>query len=357
MFFKNKKAQGTIEYLVILGIIVIIGLVVIGLTSNMFNSGDIVQKNQKLKETIGTGGISTTESIITDSGDGAITLKNNSSETLTITKIATQNRELTYNNKKIPNGSQTTFSLDNLNLDCPCTNTQNVNCTFTIHYTTNTGLNKTAEITIKTNCQDTNLTNNNYEKPEYCPTYTGLGQHPDGNLIICDCNDLQNINLNLSAAYLVGQDINCYNTITWNSNLGFDPIDSFTGTFNGNNKTISEIYINRSDDEVGLFGIAASPKIYNLTLSNLSLRGRQRVGGLIGRVTSSATNISNILVQNSSLDAYGMDFYRGTAGSVAGKIPSCNWNLVSASNVILIDCDDCNTFCDDLVGDQEIVMG
>ena len=68
----------------------------------------------------------------------------------------------------------------------------------------------------------------------------------------------------------------------WNSNAGWQPIGTYTGTFKGNNKTISNLYINRSvQDSVGLFD-RVSGNISGLGLKNVNVRGKNRVGGLVG---------------------------------------------------------------------------
>ena len=77
---------------------------------------------------------------------------------------------------------------------------------------------------------------------------------------------------------------------------------AFSGTFEGNGWTISDLSINRSgEDCVGLFGhIAANSEIRNLTLSAESVIGRNRVGGLVGdgesaNITSSAVVVGEVM--------------------------------------------------------------
>lgn len=58
----------------------------------------------------------------------------------------------------------------------------------------------------------------------------------------------------------------------------------YTGTFDGNGKTISGIYLNNAgSDYMGLFGVVGgSAKIKNLTLKNSYINGRSCVGGIVG---------------------------------------------------------------------------
>ncbi len=71
---------------------------------------------------------------------------------------------------------------------------------------------------------------------------------------------------------------------------GFIPIgknfsNSFTGTYNGQGHTISNLFIDRPNtDNVGLFGYVKTEdaKIENLSLINATITGKKYVGGLVG---------------------------------------------------------------------------
>lgn len=75
----------------------------------------------------------------------------------------------------------------------------------------------------------------------------------------------------------------------WNNGMGAIPIGNetvlFTGSFDGNNYTISNYTINRDTfNYVGFFGYSGSPgKIRNIRLINCSITGKSYVGGLVGR--------------------------------------------------------------------------
>jgi len=82
----------------------------------------------------------------------------------------------------------------------------------------------------------------------------------------------------------------------WVIHAGFVPIGTsalrFTGSFNGNNNYISDLYIYRpTTDYIGLFGAnqGASSKLFNLNLTNIIISGKNRVGGLIGELYSNST--------------------------------------------------------------------
>jgi len=87
--------------------------------------------------------------------------------------------------------------------------------------------------------------------------------------------------------YIQTADINAAATSGWNSGAGFSPIGSndvyFQGTYNGQNHTISGLFIDRgSSGFVGLFGNAIYGTIQNLGLVNCSIRGGLYAGGLVG---------------------------------------------------------------------------
>jgi prepilin-type N-terminal cleavage/methylation domain-containing protein len=106
--------------------------------------------------------------------------------------------------------------------------------------------------------------------------------------------------------------------------LGFNPIGdygdfiSFNGAFDGNNKIIRNLYINRSDTAgVGLFAVFQMGQIKNVSLININVTGLERVGGLAGKVDES--NISNSRVTGNIKGAE-MQGYRigGLLGEVTG---------------------------------------
>jgi hypothetical protein len=75
---------------------------------------------------------------------------------------------------------------------------------------------------------------------------------------------------------------------TWNNGKGWNPIGSnpenpFKGNYDGAGFTISNLYINRpEDDYVGLFGFAEAATISYLGLIEADVKGQNGVGGLLG---------------------------------------------------------------------------
>lgn len=96
-----------------------------------------------------------------------------------------------------------------------------------------------------------------------------------------------------SGYYALGSNIDASATSGWNDDgsggyYGFAPVGNdttqFTGTFDGLNHTISNLYINRpSQDYVGLFGYTDSgSSVSNVGLVGGSVTGYYNVGGLVG---------------------------------------------------------------------------
>ncbi|MFA5746115.1 MAG: GLUG motif-containing protein [archaeon] len=120
-------------------------------------------------------------------------------------------------------------------------------------------------------------------------------------IIICDASDLNNIRNDLDANYVLGKDIDLYSFSRIDVN-GWLPINSFTGSFNGNDYVVSNLYINRpGTDYVGLFGSINGYLSYDDEICNCS-------------ITTGAT-IQNLGLEN--VDVIGGEFVGGFAGSVA----------------------------------------
>jgi len=92
--------------------------------------------------------------------------------------------------------------------------------------------------------------------------------------------------------FLQTADIDASDTQNWNDGAGFSPIGfgddgyegyEFRGSYNGDNHTISELFINRPEEErIGLFGKIDWAEIRNLGLVEAFVAGEVRTGGLVG---------------------------------------------------------------------------
>lgn len=116
--------------------------------------------------------------------------------------------------------------------------------------------------------------------------------------IIWDVDDLQDMDLDLTAYYELGNDIDASATVDWNGELGFDPVGKvtpnyFDGYFDGKGFTISELFINRpTEDFVGLFGnVYTAAVLQNVGIVNCDITGQDMTGALAG-------NNYAVLIQN-----------------------------------------------------------
>ena len=79
----------------------------------------------------------------------------------------------------------------------------------------------------------------------------------------------------------------------WNDGSGWQPIGDishkFTANFDGNNYTISNVYINRRDfSSAGLFGYVSDSSIKRIGLVSAAVSSNRTVGGLVGSSYNSA---------------------------------------------------------------------
>ncbi len=98
--------------------------------------------------------------------------------------------------------------------------------------------------------------------------------------------------------------IDASSTISWDDGdggdaEGFSPIGNdlirFTGSYNGQNNSITGLYINRNQEEnVGLFGFAYAASITNLDLIKSRIQGKENVGALVGKANGSVLNNNHV---------------------------------------------------------------
>ena len=107
MLINNKKiiAQGTIEYLVIIAIVVIIGLVVVSMMVGLLDQGSgVSEKSSKLSNWTNT--IAITETSVDPDGNYLVRLANNSGEELTITGVQVGDTTGSYSEDLFNSGAQ-----------------------------------------------------------------------------------------------------------------------------------------------------------------------------------------------------------------------------------------------------------
>ncbi len=125
------------------------------------------------------------------------------------------------------------------------------------------------------------------------PQLTTIAASPpaQGNISISDCATLQSMCLHLN--YYLTEDIDCSDTVNWNSGAGFEPLGwyvsesnrlPFTGTFDGQGYAIYNLTINRpTSGNIGLFGhVGQSSTVSNVGLINVNVNAKDYVGALVG---------------------------------------------------------------------------
>ncbi|MDD8026985.1 MAG: HYR domain-containing protein, partial [Acidobacteriota bacterium] len=124
------------------------------------------------------------------------------------------------------------------------------------------------------------------------PGFAGGDGTPANPYQIVNCSQLQAMNNNPAASYILMNDVDCSETVAWNAGAGFAPVgqaSAFTGTFNGQNHKIINLFINRpSEYVVGLFAFN-NGTISNVGLVNANVSGYAIVGTLAGQSSSSAS--------------------------------------------------------------------
>ncbi len=123
-----------------------------------------------------------------------------------------------------------------------------------------------------------------------------------------------------SKYFVLTADINASDTKTWNSGAGYSAIGttttSFTGQFDGQQYTISGLYINRpSTSVIGLFGKSSGATIKNIGLTNVDFTGDYYVGGLVGY--SASGTYTNCYVAGT---VNGIDDVGGLIGNAIGTV-------------------------------------
>jgi hypothetical protein len=120
-------------------------------------------------------------------------------------------------------------------------------------------------------------------------TTTGSGTKEDP-YVIHDVDGLQDMQNELgdywSVYYELGENIDASATSGWNSGQGFSPVGNlttpFAGHFDGNDYTITGLFISRNQQGVGLFGAASSATFANVKLADCNITNLDDYTGALG---------------------------------------------------------------------------
>ena len=166
----------------------------------------------------------------------------------------------------------------------------------------------------------------------YYTVITQLGDQGDQSST--STNSLQGIghSSRLNGKFVLGADITASSTSTWNSNQGFSPIGTFTGTFDGLGHTITGLTINRgTTNYVGLFSnLGTAGVVQNVGLVDASVIGKESVGGLVG---INSGKISNSYTTGS---VSGTNFIGGLVGYKSNGSISNSYATASVSGTTYV---------------------
>jgi hypothetical protein len=163
---------------------------------------------------------------------------------------------------------------------------------------------------------------------------------------ITNVHQLQEMNDDLSAHYILMKDIDASETRVWkeesewNEGEGFVPIGifewgepslAFTGTLDGQGYKISDLYINRPDEDyVAIFRcVADNGVIKNVIIDNAKIIGSENAGILVG-ITHAFTEGTEARIQDCSI--ININFKK--TKEEEQYYFALNWNLLGVSPLI-----------------------
>ena len=145
----KQISQGTLEYLLIIAIIIVIALVVVGLSSGFLNTSQgTAQVATKIQNQ--TGIVSLTEASLDTDGNYLLILNGKEADPITITNIKTNDTNQSYS-EQLSLGTQKAFQISTTE---NCTLGQLTTTIVTITYQTRHGITKTQTLTATPNCEN-----------------------------------------------------------------------------------------------------------------------------------------------------------------------------------------------------------
>jgi hypothetical protein len=158
---------------------------------------------------------------------------------------------------------------------------------------------------------------------------------------VTNCEELQLLKQDPEAYYYIANEIDCIETFTNggyeplgataadsvnNFSNGFEPIGSlevpWKGSLDGGCYRIRNLYINRSHDNVGLFGHTDGAHIFDINLDTFTIIGNNNVGALIGyavnTVVDKVLSISSFEYDYIDHTVEGVNNVGGIIGSLLG---------------------------------------
>lgn len=155
-----------------------------------------------------------------------------------------------------------------------------------------------------------------------------LTEVPEGYIGIYTKDDLFDVHLNTSANYILMNDIIFDKSDfdeNYNDGMGWIPIASFSGTFDGNGYKISNLIITGDASEAGFFAsITTEASVKNLFIENIFIDVTgDYVGGICGKITTPKSS-SNYVISNCKVsgEIKGEYYVAGICGYISTSITS-----------------------------------
>lgn len=149
------------------------------------------------------------------------------------------------------------------------------------------------------------------DKAEAASIFSGGNGEAESPYLVADKTQLSEMRNYLSSHFKLISDIDLSDSLWTPIGTSEKP---FKGKLDGDNHTINGLTINSTSDNAGLFG-ESSGQIENLHLTNVDVKGRQNVGGLIGTFNANLKG-DKAYVENVSVTGA----IRGTLTGVGGLI-------------------------------------
>ena len=143
-----------------------------------------------------------------------------------------------------------------------------------------------------------------------------------------------------AAHYIQTADIDASATSGWFSGAGWTPIGNsttaFTGSYNGNGHSVSNIFVDRNVINIGFFGIIGESSgtdkgnISNLSLTDVDIYGDDNYIGGLAAIQEASSNVDNVHVTGSVAgnenSISGSTNVGGLIGETSGEIDNCSFS-------------------------------
>ncbi|GEM_PF-4749985 len=150
-------------------------------------------------------------------------------------------------------------------------------------------------------------------------------------------HQLSNVRKNPGAYYILTSDFretdygyNYHAGKMANDGAGWEPIDNFSGSLDGDGHTIGALYISRGgEDNIGLFSVL-SGEVTNIGIYNVNIAGQNNVGGVAGENTGDISGVYSTGEVTGESRAGGITG-ENSGGEIISSYSTCR---VSASDVV-----------------------